>query len=959
MVQCNGSILQATFNSVSREDEAKTENRVWALFTVVMTTPKTGSRRSPSSAAHVDPPIQQQDAGAIDLRAQSEPVQWRATKLLPNNLLLPRTPLIGRNHEVTVVQQLLLQEEIGLLTLTGPGGSGKTRLAMQVATNLLDHFVDGVYFVSLAPVRDPALTVTTITQTLGLRDVGTSPLEQLQTYLQEREVLLVLDNFEQIMASAPIVANLLSHCRRLKVMVTSRASLHLYGEHEFPVPPLALPMLNIGSQISDSRALVVDQATLDVKSLAEFAAIELFCQRAKAMKPDFALTPANAADIAKICVHLDGLPLAIELAAARIKLFSLSALLLRLNQRLMLLTEGARDLPARQRTLRDEIGWSYELLTPTEQTLFRRLAVFVGGFTLEAAQGVGDANRDLGINVQDGVAKLLDYSLLKPVGQNAVETRFVMLETIREYGLEQLAVSGEAARLHDQHTSFFLALAGEADRKLRQPKPATALMQLEADHANLRAALAWSLRDEEKTGNHSREQALRLVGALSWFWYLRTRYGEARSWSDRALAFSNATERATVRARALQAAGLAAQMQGDFAYARIRFEESLALWRKLGDQWGIAFTLGWLAWVESVPGSQATARPLAEASLALFRELEDTWGIAFALETLGAIVKRLGDKTTARSLLEESVLLFEELEDIFGLADALGELAGIAYDQGDYQIARERLEKMQALLAAQSLVDDRFLRTTALHGLGKIARQQGNEQAAEAFFAQCLALAHDIGNQSFVGWASQSLGFLAQKQGQDRQAAAYLRESLALSTAMGKTQSVVSLIGCIGVLANQQQWEQAAQLSGAVETLGTQLDQPFEPMVETDCARILAFVRTRCAAPHLVAAWRQGQTFSFEQAVQQASATLKAIADAPVRPLTPLPSPPVTYPADLTTREVEVLRLLVQRFTHPMIAEKLVISRRTVNAHVTSIYSKLGVNEREAAIRFAVEHHLV
>jgi ATP/maltotriose-dependent transcriptional regulator MalT len=400
-------------------------------------------------------------------------------------------------------------------------------------------------------------------------------------------------------------------------------------------------------------------------------------------------------------------------------------------------------------------------------------------------------------------------------------------------------------------------------------------------------------------------------------------------------------------------------MQGDFAYARIRFEESLALWRELGDQWGIAFTLGWLAWVESVPGSPATARPLAEASLALFRELGDAWGIAFALETLGALVKKLGDKTTAHSLLDESVLLFEELGDIIGLADALGELAGIAYDEGDYQTARERIEQMRALLAAQSLVDGRFLHTAALHGLGKIARQQGDEQAAEAYFAQCLALARDIGNQSFVGWASQSLGFLAQKQGQDRQAAAYLRESLARSSAMGKTQSVVSLFGCIGVFANQQQWEEAARLGGAVETLSTELDRPFEPLEETNRASILATVQSRCDEPQLDAAWRQGQAFSFEQAIQHACATLKAIVDAPVRPSTPLPSPPVTYPADLTMREVEVLRLLVQRFTHPMIAEKLVISRRTVNAHVTSIYSKLGVNEREAAIRFAVEHRLV
>ena len=617
-------------------------------------------------------------------------------------------------------------------------------------------------------------------------------------------------------------------------------------------------------------------------------------------------------------------------------------------------------MPARQRTLRDEIAWSYDLLTPTEQILFRRLAVFAGGFTLEAAQAVGDANGDLGIDVHEGVTKLLDYSLLKPIGQNTDEVRFGMLETVREYGLEQLTISGEAVGLHDQHTTYFLALAEEADRKLRQPKPAPALQRLEADAANLRAALAWSLRDEEKTDIPSREEALRLVGALSWFWHVRTRYGEARTWSDRALALSSASERGAVQARARQAAGLAAQMQGDFAYARTRFEESLVLWRELGAQWGIAFTLAWLAWVETVPGNPATARPLAEASVALFRELGDVWGIAFALETLGAITRHLGDLVTARTLLDECVLLFREVEDMFGLADALGELAGIAFDQGDYQTAREGIGKMLALLADQSLVDDRFRRVAALHTLGRIAGQEGDNQAATAFSTQSLILARDIGNSWFAALACQSLGILAQKQGQDRQAVAYLHESLAAAKALRTTQNVMSLIGCIGVAANQRQWERAAQLGGAVESLSINLDRSLDPVQETEYARVLTAVRTRCDEPHLIAAWRQGQAFSLEQAIQYASATLKAIEDAfAARPLAPQTSPPVSYPFDLTVREVEVLRLLAQRLTYLQIAEKLVISQRTVNAHVNSIYSKLGVNRREAAIRFAAEHHLV
>jgi predicted ATPase len=593
---------------------------------------------------------------------------------------------------------LLLQEAVGLLTLTGPGGIGKTRLAQQAAANLLDHFVDGVYFVSLAPVSDPDLVAVTIAQTLGVREAVGRPLqESLQDYLREKQLLLVLDNFEQILAAAPLVSALLSTCQRIKVLVTSRATLHLYGEQEFPLSPLAVP----------DAERVTTLAQDPVARLTGFAAIELFCQRARAVKPDFVLTPANAADVARICIGLDGLPLAIELAAARIKLFSPAALLVRLNQRLTLLTGGPHDLPARQRTLRDEIAWSYDLLTPSEQALFRRLAVFVGGFTLEAAQAVSDAAGGLGVDVLEGIATLVDHNLLKRLEQSGDEPRFGMLETIHEYALEQLAASGEGEAIRRQHVSFFLILAEEADPKLRSSEQLAWLQRLEADDANLRAALAWSLGDEGRADHHNREQGLRLAGALSWFWHLQTRYNEARSWCDRALALSDSAEQGSIRARALQAAGLAAQMQGDFAYARRRFEESLALWRELGDKQGIAFSLAWLAAAVSMLRDFATAYSFAEESVLLCREMEDKWNLALALDMLGATHNDMGNHATARPLIEESLALFRSLGDRWGITDVLSHLGGMAFNHGDYTAARAWLE--EGLAISQSWEDRWFL----------------------------------------------------------------------------------------------------------------------------------------------------------------------------------------------------------------------------------------------------------
>ena len=428
-----------------------------------------GNRRPTVTTGHQPSDLPRHDTAAAARPAHSDSSQVRTTRRSCSNLLLPRSLLIGRDHEVTAVQQLLLQEEVGLLTLTGPGGIGKTRLAIQVAAYLIDHFVDGVYFVSLAPIRDTTLVIPEIAQTLGLREAGGRPLpESLQDYLQPRRLLLVLDNFEQVAAAAPLLATLLTRCRLLKLLVTSRSRLNLYGEYEFPVPPLALPGAN--HPAAGSMELVA--------GMARCAAIELFVQRAVAAKPDFALTAANAADVAEICTALDGLPLAIELASAKVKLFPPAALVLMLQQRLTLLTGGAHDLPERQRTLRDEIAWSYDLLAPPEQALFRHLAVFVGGFTLAAAQAVANAAGDLTVAVLDAVIALVDKHLLRHEQGPDGELRFGMFETIREYGLDQLAASGELKMLQQYHAAYYLALAEEGNRQLENGEQRTWLPRL-------------------------------------------------------------------------------------------------------------------------------------------------------------------------------------------------------------------------------------------------------------------------------------------------------------------------------------------------------------------------------------------------------------------------------------------------------------------------------------------------
>jgi predicted ATPase len=490
-----------------------------------------------------------------------------------------------------------------LLTLTGPGGCGKTRLAVQVAATASSDYADGVHFVSLAPITELGLVVSTIAQALGVREQGSRPLlDGLQDLLREKQLLLLLDNFEQIISAAPVVVELLVVAPALKVLVTSRASLHLSGEHEFAVPPLSLPDLQ-------------DLPPLD--RLTHFEAVHLFIERAQAVQSDFALTKENAAAIAAMCHHLDGLPLAIELAAGRIKLFPPQALLPRLRNRLKLLVGGARDLPSRQQTLRGTIAWSYDLLEEPEKRLFRRLAVFVGGCTLETAEAVCNADRGLGVDVLDGVTSLVDKSLLKQEAQADGEPRLLMLETIREFGLERLAESGEAEAMRRQHAAFFLRLSEEAYPKMLSAEQSTWYRRLEVEHDNLRAALRWTLESQEA------QMGLRLAGALFAFWRSCNHSREGRSWLEQVLAQPGAKAPTAARAKALFGAGTMAFFQGDFPAARQLLEESVMVGQELGaaGMRNLAHALTTLGHAILLQGDPTTARELAGEDLRLFQEV--------------------------------------------------------------------------------------------------------------------------------------------------------------------------------------------------------------------------------------------------------------------------------------------------------------------------------------------------
>ena len=644
------------------------------------------------------------------------------------NLPAPRTSLIGREQQEVEAAGLLLRQDVRLLTLTGPGGAGKTRLAIAIAAAIAEHFPAGVQFVNLAPVTHPDLVAIALANTLEIPKVGNRTVPQLigDRLRNSGPFLLVLDNFEQVLAAATVVAETLEACPTLKILVTSRSSLRVYGEQEFPVA-----------------------------ALAQDSAIELFAQRAAAVWPGFAITPENAATIHEICLRLDGLPLAIELAAARTKVLSPAAILERLQHRLQLLTAGALDLPERQQTLRNTIDWSHELLNDAERKLFRRFSVFVGGCTLEAAEAVCNTRLDLGVDLFEGLSSLVDKNLIQHSGRAGAEPRFAMLETIREYAHDCLADSGELPATQRAHAAYCLVLAEEGNPALSSEDRSRWLAQCEAEIDNFRLALDWLFQKPDL------EWGLRLCTALFLFWDIREHLTEARTRMETILRLAG-TGHSRERAKVSHFLGALAATQGDFLAAEHHLQLSLSIYEDLGDQPGIAASLNGLAINARDRGDYASAQNNFERSLACWRLLPDRLAMARCLHNLANVVKVRGDYPRARWALREATDIFEELGDRSGAAWSINQLGDISREQDDNVAAHEFYQR--ALIAFRE-AGDAWGSARSLTDLGYVDCEQGDHSAARERYREALQIFVGLGHRRGIARGLEGFACLAVAQG--------------------------------------------------------------------------------------------------------------------------------------------------------------------------------------------------
>jgi predicted ATPase/DNA-binding XRE family transcriptional regulator len=771
-----------------------------------------------------------------------------AEKTLPDNLPIELTSLIGREQELARVKQLLSTTR--LLTLTGAGGSGKTRLAVEAARGMAGSLAHGTCFVALAPVEDAGLVLATVAQALALPESDDrSLLESLVGYLRDRQGLLLLDNFEHLLSAAPFVPELLGACPALKVLATSREPLRVRGEREYPVPPLPVP----------------DPGSLPpIEALSGYGAVALFLERARAVEPDFALTSDNAADVVDICAHLDGLPLAIELVATRVKVLPPRDITARLvdgggsgGRPLQLVAGGRRDLPERQRTLRDTIRWSYDLLAPAEQKLFARLSVFAGGCTLEGVEAVCDADGDLRLDVLEGIALLVEKSLVRREGSVEDEPRYTLPEMFRAYGLECLAASGEAEALRRAHRDHFLALGLAAGPKLKSGEQLAWLRRIEREYGNLRAALAGLLASGEGAS------ALRLAIALSHYWLVRGYMTEGREWLRRALAAPDPPS--LERARALFCVGYLALRQSDTAAVRARAEELLAIGQEGRDERAMAYGRLLLGCMAQVLGDYAPSFSQLEEAVATMRRSGERWELALFLYHLGLLSTILGEDARVRSQMEEAKALWLSLGDRWGHALSCVGLGTACINLGDLGAARATFA--EGLSSIRDIGGRSFILPSLLLGQSLVTWLEANYERAAPLLEESAARFDEIGNP--LGNAPQVYNAARgrERRGELRKAAMYFVAALTYAEAAGAAQLVADILEGLGaVAAAAGQMELAAKVLGACERQMEVAGATHSVAARDEYERCVAEVRAGLGDEAFERARAEGRAMTFAEA---------------------------------------------------------------------------------------------
>ncbi len=855
----------------------------------------------------------------------------------PQDLPAQLTTLIGREREITEVCELLQRKEVRLLTLTGTGGIGKTRLAIEVANRVLDTFPDGVAFVPLAPIVHPGLVLATIKQTLELMQSpggqSAEHAEDLKAFLRDRHLLLVLDNFEHVLSAASHLTDLLLACPHLKVLVTSRAVLRVQGEYEFAVPPLTLPHW---THLPSTEAL------------KQYESIALFLERAWAINPGLPLTKANMQAIAAICVHLEGIPLALELAAARTKLLPPSALLRQLTQtqRLDVLTGGAHDVPERQQTLRNTLAWSYHLLNQGEQQLFRLLSIFVGGCTLDAITAVSTTVVGESLPLLDILASLIDKSLLYQAEQEGDEARFAMLETVREYGLDCLRESHEEEVAWQALATYYLALAEQAEPEYAGAEQVTWLQRLEREHENLRGVLQWSLM----YGEEKRDMtiALRLGVALRTFWDVHGPFREGRIFLERTLAVRDGVA-LSLQAKALFAAANLAFLQSDFDQAEAYCQESLGLFRELGERSGMAYALYLLAWIAKDDITIDIA--LAEEALALFRELGNKRYIAWSIYILAYLDFLRGAYQNASRLIEESLALHQELGNTRGIAYSLLTKAHL------YFVSQRELASVEACLDAslplfKELNDQEGLASLGILR-GQLALHRKDVAQARALLEESHLLHKKMGAPRNIMRVLYYQARVALSENDETAAGNLYQESLAIARKLRMNEWIAACLeGLASIAALQGKYPWATMTWGTAEALREAVHIPIPLIDHAEYERQVALVRSCLGEQTFAALWTRGRAMAAEQiiALREQEIALPATPEAP--------SPVTAYPVGLTAREVQVLRLVAKGLTNSEIAQELGLSEKTIAHHLTHIFNKTTSDNRASVVAFAFRHGL-